>query len=833
MYDPNQQQYYGQQPGFNPGYPPQGFGGQPGFPQPGFQQPGFGGMPATVPFHMPPPPMNTSDDGGVKGFEFDDQSIRKAFIRKVYSILMCQLLLTLGFIVLFKYHTATNLWVRKNQWLFYVSLAVMLITMISMACCTSVRRTAPMNFVFLGLFTMAQGFLLGCTTIVYRGDEVMLAVAITAVVCFSLTIFAFQTKWDFTVMGGVLFVAVIILMLFGLVAIFFPGKTMSMIYGCFGAILFSVYLIYDTQLMMGGKHKYSISPEEYIFASLNLYLDIVNIFLYILTIIGASLSCDNEPNPVGFSQPPMNQMDKPNVPPMIGSDEEGASAFLFDNQTIRRAFIRKVYSLLMCQLLLTLGLILLFQFHGGVKLWVMENDWIVSVSFLFMFITLISMSCCVSVRRQAPMNIIFLGLFTGAQGFTLGTLCSFYNRDEVIMAVGITAIVCFSLTVFAFQSKWDFTVLGGLLFVSLICLILFGILAAVFPSQMMSMVYSFAGAILFSLYLIHDTQIMIGGKHKYSISPEEYIFAALNLYLDIVNLFLIILRMNVASPTPPGYSTEPLAAKSDYPQAQADYPPIGFQQPGFAGMPGTVPFRMPTPPLNGSQGGFDEDMKQFDFNDQSIRRAFIRKVYSILMCQLMLTLCFILVFKFHKATNLWTRQHPELFMLSVIVMFVTLITMACCGEIRRKTPHNFIFLGLFTLAQGFMLGCACTAYQGDEIMLAIGITAVVCFSLTVFAFQTKWDFTIMGGVLFVALICLIIFGLVGIFFPGKTMSMVYGFFGAILFSFYLIYDTQKMMGGEHKYSISPEEYIFAALNLYLDIINLFLHILRIIAASRN
>lgn len=39
---------------------------------------------------------------------------------------------------------------------------------------------------------------------------------------------------------------------------------------------------------MGGKHKYSISPEEYIFAALNLYIDIVNIFMYILTILSAS-----------------------------------------------------------------------------------------------------------------------------------------------------------------------------------------------------------------------------------------------------------------------------------------------------------------------------------------------------------------------------------------------------------------------------------------------------------------------------------------------------------------------------------------------------------------
>lgn len=59
-------------------------------------------------------------------------------------------------------------------------------------------------------------------------------------------------------------------------------------YASIGALVFSLYLVYDTQLMMGGKHKYSISPEEYIFAALNLYLDIINIFLYILTIIGAA-----------------------------------------------------------------------------------------------------------------------------------------------------------------------------------------------------------------------------------------------------------------------------------------------------------------------------------------------------------------------------------------------------------------------------------------------------------------------------------------------------------------------------------------------------------------
>lgn len=59
-------------------------------------------------------------------------------------------------------------------------------------------------------------------------------------------------------------------------------------YGSAGALIFSMYIVYDTQMMMGGSHKYSISPEEYVFAALNLYLDIINLFLYILMIIGAA-----------------------------------------------------------------------------------------------------------------------------------------------------------------------------------------------------------------------------------------------------------------------------------------------------------------------------------------------------------------------------------------------------------------------------------------------------------------------------------------------------------------------------------------------------------------
>ena len=83
----------------------------------------------------------------------------------------------------------------------------------------------------------------------------------------------------------------VILMIAGiLLSILGTSRITIICYASAGALIFSMYIVYDTQLMMGGKHKYSLSPEEYIFASLSLYLDIINLFMYILMIIGAARS---------------------------------------------------------------------------------------------------------------------------------------------------------------------------------------------------------------------------------------------------------------------------------------------------------------------------------------------------------------------------------------------------------------------------------------------------------------------------------------------------------------------------------------------------------------
>lgn len=231
--------------------------------------------------------MYETGDEGPTEILFTEKSIRMGFIRKVYSILMLQLAITTAFICLCVFEQHTNEFVKANSWLVWVAMAFTFIILIVLACCTNVRRNYPMNLILLCFFTLCEAFCLGTVSSLYDADAVAIAAGVTAIVALGLTIFSFQTKWDFTVMGGVLFVFVIILFFFGLFAIIWPSKVMVILYASFGALIFSAYLVFDTQMMMGGKHRYALSPEEYIFAALNLYLDIVNIFLYVLTIVGA------------------------------------------------------------------------------------------------------------------------------------------------------------------------------------------------------------------------------------------------------------------------------------------------------------------------------------------------------------------------------------------------------------------------------------------------------------------------------------------------------------------------------------------------------------------
>ncbi|XP_017463159.1 PREDICTED: protein lifeguard 1-like [Rhagoletis zephyria] len=175
----------------------------------------------------------------------------------------------------------------------------------------------------------------------------------------------------------------------------------------------------------------------------------------------------------------------------------------------------------------------------------------------------------------------------------------------------------------------------------------------------------------------------------------------------------------------------------------------------------------------------------------------------------------------------------SIFIITVMVLVVTIIMLTCCENFRRKTPHNYVALMVFTFAESFMVGVISSMYYYKIVLTAVLITAVICLALTIFAFQTKIDFTVYNGLLFVLLIVLMLFGLIASFWRDGIVHLIYSCLGALLFSAYLVVDTQMIVGGTHKFQISSEEYVFAALTLYLDVINIFLYVLSIISSANR
>lgn len=227
-------------------------------------------------------------------------------------------------------------------------------------------------------------------------------------------------------------------------------------------------------------------------------------------------------------------------------DHELFTTFSWDDQKVRRVFIRKVYTILLIQLLATLAVVAIFTFCDPVKDYVQANPGWYWASYAVFFATYLTLACCPGSRRYFPWNLILLTIFTLSMAYLTGMLSSYYNTTSVLLCLGITALVCLSVTVFSFQTKFDFTSCQGVLFVLLMTLLFSGlILAVLLPFQYvpwLHAVYAVLGAGVFTLFLAFDTQLLMGNR-RHTLSPEEYIFGALNIYLDIIYIFTFFLQL--------------------------------------------------------------------------------------------------------------------------------------------------------------------------------------------------------------------------------------------------------------------------------------------------
>ena len=226
-----------------------------------------------------------------------------------------------------------------------------------------------------------------------------------------------------------------------------------------------------------------------------------------------------------------------------------------------------------------------------------------------------------------------------------------------------------------------------------------------------------------------------------------------------------------------------------------------------------------------------DDKINIGFSNKIIRDGFIRKVLGIVLCQLLVTSCICALFMYNKSVNnfVGTSDSTILYVFAVISMFVSVILISCCKNLRESYPTNYIILGVFTLSTAYTLGIVVAKTNTLLVMEAALCTIFLTLSLIIYSFQTKYDFTGMGTYLYTALMCIMLMGIISCFIHDNTYNYIYSGLGVILFSFYIVYDMQLIIGGKNKkHEFTPDDYVFAAMSLYLDIVNLFLDILSIL-----
>ena len=140
------------------------------------------------------------------------------------------------------------------------------------------------------------------------------------------------------------------------------------------------------------------------------------------------------------------------------------------------------------------------------------------------------------------------------------------------------------------------------------------------------------------------------------------------------------------------------------------------------------------------------------------------------------------------------------------------------------------------MLESVTIAFVCVVYwgagAGDLIFVAAGITLFIFCALTVYTLVSKQDFSFCAPFLFVSLTVMLVWGIVlriCFIYAGYNADayMWYSLLGALLFSAFIIFDTWKIAN-----ILGPDDYVIACIELYLDILNLFLHILSLLGGRR-
>jgi len=239
----------------------------------------------------------------------------------------------------------------------------------------------------------------------------------------------------------------------------------------------------------------------------------------------------------------------------------------------------------------------------------------------------------------------------------------------------------------------------------------------------------------------------------------------------------------------------------------------------------------PTVGLQGAAKNVTNNKGVGALDEHVLRAGFLRKVYGLLTAQMVVTVVIAgacMVVPVIRTTLLsLSMAQPWWFRLAMWLPSATSLLALKLNE--KSYPANLYLLAVFTLAMSIQVGLVCAVFQeaghGYLVLQAFVATAVIFMGLSAYTLISGKNFSFIGGFLSVALWGLVLCGFLGIFFPHLVPSLAFGCVGALTFCGYILFDTWRLQK-----QFGYDDYIGATIELYLDIVNLFLYILEILAS---
>jgi len=217
-------------------------------------------------------------------------------------------------------------------------------------------------------------------------------------------------------------------------------------------------------------------------------------------------------------------------------------------------------------------------------------------------------------------------------------------------------------------------------------------------------------------------------------------------------------------------------------------------------------------------------------HDAALRNGFLRKVWGVVCAQVWLTALVGLAFMYYNPLNEWALYYTRSTALPLFAL--TMAVLIGLMGVKNTYPHNYLTLAAFTLllsvSIGTVLARARYLEMEDSVVQAAALTALLFTGLTAFTLQSRFRFEFLSGPLYVALCALLLAGLWRVAFESQLASTLYALAGCLIFSLYIILDTYMITE-----RLGYDDYIVAAVELYLDILNLFLSLVRLLAATRS